>query len=177
MPAHAHGQEPAPTIIHPRWERRHRSLHIIDIENLVGEEHARGDEETFQRVIQDYTAASGMREEDPVMVGCHPGLVFVAQRTLGQRGQIFARRGENGADLALLEALDPTFLASRFHLVTVGSGDHIFAPVIAELVELGVHVTVIGRQDHTSGLLVSEATRSVLLSPEGDTAASAEEVA
>ncbi len=155
----------APASIHPRWERRQRTLHIIDIENLVGEEHALGDADTFQRVLVDYTEASGMRDDDPVMVGCHPGLVFVAQETLGQRGQIFARRGENGADLALLGAIDPPFIASRFHLVCLGSGDGIFTPVVFELIELGVLVTVIGRRDHTSGALSAAADRCVLIEP------------
>lgn len=154
-----------PASIHPKWERRQRTLHVLDIENLVGEEHALGDAETFQRVLADYTEASGMRDDDPVMVGCHPGLVFVAQETLGQRGQIFARRGENGADLALLSAIDIPFIANRFHLVSLGSGDGIFAPVVCELVEVGVLVTVIGRRDHTSGALQAAATDCILIEP------------
>ncbi len=131
--------------LHDRWERRKRTLHIIDIENLVGDDHAIGNRYAFEHALAQYADIAGMRPDDPVIIGCHPGLVFVAQDILGHRGRIVTGRGEDGADLALLRTAHAEFIAGRFHLVSIGSGDHIFAELAAELTRDGVRVTVVGR--------------------------------
>lgn len=151
------------------WERRTRTLHILDIENMVGEDHARGDGEQFRDALERYASVSGMLDNDPVMVGCHPGLAFVAQETLGHRGQIFARRGQDGGDTALLDALDVDFVAARFHMVSLGSGDHIFAPLVAELVGRGLLVTVIGTEGRTAEVLRRAASAFVPLPDPAET--------
>lgn len=148
-----------------QWERRKRTLHIVDIENLVGAEHQDGDRHAFEHALALYADAGNMRPEDQVLVGCHPGLVFTAQQILGSRGQIFTGAGTDGADKALLEASDAEFIASRYHLVCVGSGDHIFAGLVAELIERGVVVRVVARSGRLSKELASVANAVTLLDP------------
>ncbi|MEE9416488.1 MAG: hypothetical protein V3V01_14485 [Acidimicrobiales bacterium] len=136
-----------------RWDRRRRTLHIIDIENLVGHDHALGDRFAFEHALASYAAASQMKAGDQVMVGCHPGLAFIAQNTLGSRGQIFTGQGTDGADEALLAAADVAFIARRYHLVSIGSGDHIFVELAGELLARGVQVMVVARPERLSGQL------------------------
>ncbi len=148
-----------------QWERRKRCLHIVDIENLVGDEHEAGDRYAFEHALALYAEASGMRPEDQVLVGCHPGLVFTAQNILGSRGQIFTGAGADGADLALLEACDPDFIANRYHLVSIGSGDHIFAPLVVELIGRGARVKVVARSGRLSAELRQVANAVTMLDP------------
>ncbi len=147
------------------WERRKRSLHIVDIENLVGDTHQAGDRYDFEHALASYAAAATMRPQDQVLLGCHPGLIFTAQKILGSRGRIFTGAGADGADLALLRASDAQFIANRYHLVTIGSGDHIFAPLATELRELGIKLTVVARSRRLSGELADAADQVIYLDP------------
>jgi hypothetical protein len=160
------GKDDVQTALPSAWERRRRRLHIVDIENLVGPEHAAGDRFGFAHALSDYARTIDMGDDDPVMLGCHPGLVFVANEVLGARGQIFTGRGTDGADLALLDAVDPDFVVSRFHLVGLGSGDHIFAPLVRHLAAAAVPVTVVGRGGRISRELADAAAEVRIL---GDT--------
>ncbi len=148
-----------------QWERRKRTLHIVDIENLVGDDHHIGDRHSFEHALALYADASSMLPEDQVLVGCHPGLVFTAQQILGSRGQIFTGAGEDGADKALLDASDADFIASRYHLVSIGSGDHIFAPLAAELHSRNVIVRIVARSGRLSKDLETVAQTVTLLDP------------
>lgn len=157
------GERPDDWLLPDVWERRRRTLHIIDIENLVGTEHAEGDRHAFEHALADYSLAANMNPDDPVMLGCHPGLLFVAQQTLGRRGRILTGHGADGADRALLDAADPVFISNRFHLVSIGSGDHAFVPLTEHLINSGVRVTVVGRRGRTAAALTEAATTFVPL--------------
>jgi hypothetical protein len=49
-------------------------------------------------------------------------------------------RGRDGADHALIDAVDPQHVAERFHSVVIASGDHIFADLAWRLRDLGLLV-------------------------------------
>lgn len=158
-------ESPPQNALPRQWERRKRTLHIVDIENLVGDDHRSGDRHAFEHALALYADAGSMLPEDQVLVGCHPGLVFTAQQILGSRGRIFTGAGADGADKALLEASDAEFIASRYHLVSIGSGDHIFTQLAAELIERGVTVRVVARSGRLSKELEEVAGTIALLDP------------
>jgi hypothetical protein len=54
-------------------------------------------------------------------------------------------KGLDGADRALLSVLDPAFIASHYHRLVVASGDHAFAPMVADLRARRVAVVVVTR--------------------------------
>ncbi len=161
----AYHHQPHSEALPQQWERRKRTLHIVDIENLVGDDHRSGDRHAFEHALALYAEASGMLPEDQVLVGCHPGLVFTAQQILGSRGRIFTGTGADGADKALLEASDADFIASRYHLVSIGSGDHIFAPLATELAERSVTVRIVARSGRLSNELKNTTSAVTLLDP------------
>ena len=51
--------------------------------------------------------------------------------------------GKDGADLALLDRSDVSHITHRYGRVILASGDHIFAPLVVELLEAGIGVTVV----------------------------------
>lgn len=53
--------------------------------------------------------------------------------------------GVAGADRAPLSALDPAFIASRYHRLVVGRGDHAFEPTVADLRARRMAVVVVAR--------------------------------
>ena len=73
------------------------------------------------------------------------------------------RSGENGADLALLDAYEPSEITSRFSRVVIGSGDGIFAPLAGALAKAGCHVTVVTRPESLANRLRLAASTIVFL--------------
>jgi hypothetical protein len=118
-----------------------RTLHLIDIENLIGDPWITG-----PRVAEVYEAAL-------VEAGYRPGdLVFVAANRwlLGELGfvphtpcRLMTACGADGADLALLAQAPPEWVAKRFDRMVVASGDGIFAARARACAELGVEVEII----------------------------------
>jgi hypothetical protein len=118
-----------------------RTLHLIDIENLIGDPWATG-----PRVADAYEAAL-------VEADYRPGdLVFVAANRwmLGELGfaphtpcTLLVAHGEDGADLALLAHAAPEWVAKRFDRMVVASGDGIFAARARACADLGVQVEIV----------------------------------
>jgi hypothetical protein len=63
--------------------------------------------------------------------------------------QLVVGRGIDGADRALLAAVEPAFAASHYDRVLVASGDHAFAPLVAQLLERRVLVEVVVSQERS----------------------------
>lgn len=63
------------------------------------------------------------------------------------------RSGPDGADMALLDVLDRESIESRFGLVTICSGDGIFADEAARLARHGVYVTAVAGRGGLSAKL------------------------
>jgi hypothetical protein len=117
-----------------------RTLHLLDIENLVGgSRHSRD----IAVVSAAYRRTAPVRDGDLVIVA--------AGRTIGidawlewPHAQKLLGRGLNGADCALLaEVHDRLRVPERFDRVVVGSGDGIFASVMSSLRSLGIVTGVV----------------------------------
>jgi len=76
--------------------------------------------------------ASNRRERDHAIVASNPALAFEVAEAFPTAKQL-VRRGTNGADDALLEAIDPADAARRFSRVVIGSGDGAFIDRAREL--------------------------------------------
>src|SRR6186997_242146 len=103
-----------------------RTLHLLDVENLAGSPVP--DRAALTAVGAAYRSAVTVRRGDHVLVGCDirtmldAGLAWPGAR-------LVPGHGPDGADLALLDAADPGWVATHYTRVVVGSGDHAFTPL------------------------------------------------
>jgi len=134
-----------------RSQRRHRfperTLHVIDIENLVGS----AIPDTGQvRDVQDWYAQHvGFGPDDMVVVATsHYGLLNAALAWPHARYRV--RSGPDGADLELLDVLLHENIPYWFTRVVLGSTDRLLGRTAESLAARGVNVTVVHREDEQS---------------------------
>jgi hypothetical protein len=125
----------------------HRTLHLIDIENLL-----RTARPTHclalsaRRVYWDVAAVSG---NDHVIIACNHGAALNVG--LAFRGcRLLLQSGPDGADLALLSVLADEHAVDRFDAVIIASGDGSFATAVAELAAAAMPIAVIARPHSVS---------------------------
>lgn len=148
----------------PPWSPSGRTLHLIDVENLVGEFHA--DSERVVAAAIAYGQAVWVGPSDHVTVAAHPSLLFAAS-TAWPGARLLAGHGPDGADLALLSSVtDVTGIAERFAKVILGSGDGIFGDFARTCRLHGVDVGVVACQGSLSDRL-RRAASFVRLLPDG----------
>jgi hypothetical protein len=141
----------------------HRTMHLIDIENLTGS--ALPSEANAARVRATYRKHVGVGPDDHVVVACshlafeHAGFGWPDARHL-------VRSGPDGADCELLDVLYLENVAARFDRVVIGSGDWIFAEAAAYLASRGCHVTVVSRRESLSARLRLAAHEVIYLDSE-----------
>jgi hypothetical protein len=156
----------------PQWAcvRRQfpaRRLHLVDIENLVGDPRPSLGQirETHGRYA-DRLAIGAL--DQVVVASSHLTLVNAA---LGwPHAHYRVRSGPDGADLALLDVLRHENIAGRFTDVAIGSGDHLFAEKAAHLAAQGVWVTVVSRRRGLSPQLAQAACEVIFLDTVADAA-------
>lgn len=143
-----------------------RRLHLIDIENLVGD--ARPSLNQVRNALGLYIDCLAFGVMDQVEVASsHLTLLNAA---LGwPHARYLVRSGPDGADLALLDVVRHENVAARFTHVAIASGDHIFAEAAARLAVQDVWVTVVTRRRSLSPQLALAAREVIFL----DTAAQA----
>jgi hypothetical protein len=122
---------------------RTRTLHLVDIENLLGGPRADGDE--VERVLDRYLAVSSWRLGDIVNIAANPGLAVKFMWNPRVECSLHTACGEDGADLALLAHAAPEFVERRAGRLVIGSGDHAFIPRALAARDRGVGVLVVGR--------------------------------
>ena len=143
-----------------------RRLHLIDIENLVGDPlPSLSQVREAQGRYADCLAFGAMDQVE--VASSHLTLVNAALGWPHARYRI--RSGLDGADQALLDVLRHENVARRFTHVAIGSGDHLFAEEAAHLAAQGVWVTVVSRRRGLSPQLALAAREVIFL----DTAAEA----
>ena len=140
--------------------RRHvpagRALHIVDLENLMG-----GPMAGFlpmAKAAAAYYEAVSVGEDDHLVVAVNPCLALDAHDCFPS-ALLRVRGGHDGADLALLEAIDDAqFVCSRYTRLIVGSGDGIFASAMLRLRLWGLLVGVVSRKCSLSASLRDSAS-------------------
>ena len=137
-----------------------RTLHLVDIENLAGAAIPSLGQVT--EVQGRYVARLSFGADDQVvMAASHLALLNAALGWPNARYRV--RSGPDGADLELLDVLLHEDVAARFTRVVIGSGDGVFGHAAANLVSLGVRVTVVSRRDSLSAGLARAARDVVYL--------------
>jgi hypothetical protein len=135
---------------------RRRSLHLVDLENLLADPWARGPQ--VGNALDQYLDCACFRAGDLVFVAGNPWLmVELAWWQLDSADRVgchrFAARGPQGADLKLLEASPIAWVARRFDRLVVGSGDSVFADRLVAARASGLAVRIVSRRDALSGRL------------------------
>ncbi len=120
-----------------------RRLHLVDIENLVGDSLPSLGQ---VREVQDlYTRCLGIGTVDQVVIASSH-LTWLNAALGWPRARYRVRSGPDGADLALLDVLQHENIVGRFTHVAIGSGDGIFTSAAEGLADAGVWVTVVSRR-------------------------------
>lgn len=117
-----------------------RSLHLIDIENLVG--HGRASEQELALATSHYITNVRVVKGDLIVIGCDRGLrLEIGLAWPGVR--VVGGTGKDGAEKALLADITAAATACRFSQVVIGSGDHAFTGLVRDLRTLGTVVGVL----------------------------------
>ncbi|MCF4123347.1 hypothetical protein L1785_20475 [Antribacter sp. KLBMP9083] len=116
-----------------------RTLHVVDVENLLGTGALTSDAVRYARQV--VTRVVPFAETDATVVGVSSSQAMLALSTWHPALRV-AHLGHDGADLALLDALSDDRVA-RFSAVTICSGDGIFADRIAAIAAQGIRTTVV----------------------------------
>jgi ketosteroid isomerase-like protein len=139
-----------------------RTVHVVDVENLIGEDHRDATVEQIRAVIEDYRRLVGARDGDLFFFGANPELKFRVMVATGSN-QVRGYKGKDGADKALLDVVDGDWVVGQFDRVCVASGDHAFAPLARSLKGEGLHVTVVSRPMSVSAELYRAASEHLVL--------------
>ncbi len=120
---------------------KNRTLHLVDIENLVGEPVAWTDK-NVEAVFFEYLQEANWQPGDSLVVASNPGLMGrLAFKLSAIPHRSLCATGPDAADNLLINAV-PTEIADRYGRIVVGSGDHAFTQLLT------------GLQGHTSTLVV-----------------------
>ncbi len=106
-----------------------RCLHLIDIENLTSGV-LNISSQSVNNVLNLFLRVSKWKLGDLLVIAANPGLMKVFAFDLFELpARLLCGKGPDGADKLLLSAV-PKNLESSFNRIVVGSGDHIFAPLL-----------------------------------------------
>jgi hypothetical protein len=127
----------------PTIDAQHRTLHLVDIENLLGAPRASAAD--VADVLDRYLELAGWRWGDIVNVAANPGLALEFAWNLPVDASLHTASGPDGADLALLAHAAPEFVERRAGRMVIGSGDHAFISRALAARARGVGVVVVAR--------------------------------
>ncbi|OAK52984.1 NYN domain-containing protein [Rhodococcoides kyotonense] len=125
------------------WYDRPRTLHLVDLENLLA---GRVDAGSVTELWAEYQFVTGMRDDDHVIVSVAQRNAVASFFSLPSAIQrVIGSNAPDGADHALLDSIDIAWTARRFGQVMVATGDGIFTPIASRLRAQGLQmVQVIG---------------------------------
>lgn len=134
-----------------------RAVHLVDADNLIGDP-ATTDLAVIRDTFDRYREASGYRAGDHVVIATGRNGLHVLQVELAWPGASYRRRkGEDGADLELLEEVRWITDTSRYSRAVIGSGDRIFISAYQDLYGAGLDVTVVAHHRKLARPLASVA--------------------
>ena len=120
-----------------------RSLHLVDLENLVGDPFAPA------RLVHDtlarYLTAAAWVAGDQVIVASNSTLIRKVAFDMPVPCNMHAAHGRDGADEMLLSLASAELVANRYARLVIGSGDHIFSSRAQAARDLGAQVLVVAR--------------------------------
>jgi hypothetical protein len=138
-----------------------RTLHVIDLENLAsGADKSPGE---FLDVMDRYRSVMRIASDDLVEVAVDASAWRRVAFALPRSWRVRFGYGRDGADRALLRAIDPRVAARRFDRVVIGSGDGAFVGLAEGLTGAGRRVDVVSRPGSLSRRLAGAATVVVAL--------------
>lgn len=160
---------------HDRRADGSRKIVLIDMENMLFGSHAEGNR--VDRSVEILELAEARRPHDMLIVGCNPHLAFLASEHF-PGAKIVTGKGKDGADQALIDAIDASHAAGRYDELVIVSGDHAFCEVAHEARKVGLTVRVVAPHAGMSTALRVYADTAVIL-PEApdDTTEDATELA
>jgi hypothetical protein len=122
-----------------------RALHLVDLENLVGDPYADG---AFAiQVFERYLRASRWEPGDQVHLAVNPHLAVEVGWRIPVEHALRTASGPDAVDHRLLAEAEPQFVARRFGRLVIGSGDHGFIANACAARRTGVGVLVVARPD------------------------------
>ncbi len=132
----------------PELRSRGRTMHLIDIENLMGKTAF-----TIQEVAwleQRYVEVANLGPKDQVVIASSHFAAPPTWMGWDRTARRLVGSGPDGADIALIDVLEREHLANRFDHVVLGSGDGIFSVHCAKLQAAGCGVSVVSRRESIS---------------------------
>ena len=118
-----------------------RSLHLVDVENLMGGSERGGI--ALAMASQAYRRTAPVVAGDHVIVAANQHLIVEAA-ACWPGSRVLVGNGPDGADLALISAAsDVVELAPRYDRIVIGSGDGIFHDLVIDYLALGLEVGVV----------------------------------
>jgi hypothetical protein len=138
----ANTETPTQVASHARFAEARRTLHLIDVENLIGDPHP--PMTAVAAALDEYRRRIPVGESDLAVLGTNGYLAF-ATKAAWPGALVRIGRGPDGADLALLEEANTDWVARRFDRVVLASGDGIFTSLVAQLRLLNIEVVVAAR--------------------------------
>jgi hypothetical protein len=138
-----------------------RTLHLVDVENLMGGPLA--GPIALRSSLAAYRSLARVHPLDHIVVGVNPAMA-IGVYEVWPTARLATRGGPDGADLALLaQVSDIEWTARRYDRVVIGSGDGIFAAAAAGLRAAGVEVIVVSRASSLSMNLAAMASVTLVL--------------
>ena len=128
-----------------------RTLHLLDLENLVGDPCAAAP--LVHETLTRYLRVARWREGDHVIVASNPGLMWHVVFDPPVSWNAHATRGRDAADVMLLSHAPPELVVRRYARLVIGSGDGILATRANATRDLGVDVLVVARAGSCSSRL------------------------
>ena len=143
-----------------------RPLHILDIDNLLGDPTAT-DTHVINDCLGQYRSHTGYQKGDHVVVGtgCNALHVYAVQ-SCWPAVQYVRRSGPDGADFALIEQALIALERGRYSHFILGSGDGGFADLYDEMTARGYPVFVASRPSALSWKLRQRAGENLIYLPE-----------
>ena len=143
-------------------ESSSRTANFIDIENLS--ESSILTEELVEKVRGEYFTMVRPGKDDIFVIGVsHFNLAAAIFGWGSGIAQYVVKSGQDGADLALAEALCEPCIMGRFSRVCIGSGDGLLAGIGHSLREQGVGVKFAARQECASNQILFSGCECILL--------------
>jgi hypothetical protein len=121
-----------------------RTLHLVDLENLLGEHRKEADANAG---LREYLHVARWSQGDHVDIAADPEIIRQIGFDKPVPCALHAARGNDAADEMLLAMAPPELIARRYRRLVIGSGDVIFLKRALAARELGVGVVIVARSN------------------------------